>query len=140
MVAMKSSHRPWVALALLASLAAPAPLRARVLPRAGTTAAVSCGKDEETEKLLARARAACGIESFRAQAKGRELLLRGTSQRFGVAGDWSLRLAADGRFVREIAVELHERDGFDGREAWHVDQNGIPFVANLSHREHLALV
>src|SRR5262245_27031876 len=119
---MKSWKRPWIGLALLAAFAATAAAR-----------------DEEVAELLARARAACGIESFRAQAKGRELLLHGKSHRFGVAGDWTLRLAADGRYVRDVRGDLGERDGTDGRQLWHVDCNGIPFVERLALREHLAL-
>lgn len=139
---MSRSNGRWSGLALLVSLvslvslAALAPLRARVLPRAVPAARAG---DEEVGALLARARAACGIEGFRAQAKGRELLLHGKSQRFGVAGDWTMRLAADGRFLRDVEGELKERDGFDGSRWWHLDPNGVPFVASLSLREHLAL-
>lgn len=120
---MSRSKRPWFGLALLAALAAPA----------------AAAHDEEVGKLLARARAACGVESFRALAKGRELLLHGTSQRYGVAGDWTLRLAADGRYVRDVRGELSERDGCDGHQAWHVDTNGVPFVEGFALREHVSL-
>jgi aspartyl protease len=132
---MKRSSRSWIGLALLVSLAAPASLPARVAP----LAAAIGERDEEVAKLLARARAACGVESFRAQAKGRELLLQGTSKRYGVEGPWSLRLAADGRYLRLIGGDLHERDGFDGREAWRADSNGVAIVASLETRERLAL-
>ena len=133
---MKRSDCRWIGFALLVSLTAPAPLRARVVAPADATAVA---RDDEVAKLLARARAACGIESFRAQAKGRELLLQGTSKRYGVDGPWSLRLAADGRYLRLVGGDLHEREGFDGREAWREDSNGVPIVASLELREHLAL-
>ena len=120
---MSRSKRPWIGLALPAALAAPA----------------AAASDDEVGKLLARARAACGVESFRALAKGRELLLHGTSQRYGVAGDWTLRLAADGRYVRDVHGELSERDGCDGHQSWHVDSNGVPFVEEFALREHMTL-
>jgi hypothetical protein len=100
---------------------------------------VASARADELSDLLARARAASGIEAFRAQAGGRDLVLHGAAQRFGVAGEWTLRLASDGRFVRDVTGELPSREGCDGTTAWHVDATGMPVVAAFALREQLLL-
>src|SRR5262249_34892709 len=109
----------------------------RVLAGAALLAVASpaLAVDDEVElaELLPRARVATGVEAFR--KGGRDLLVEGTSQRFGVTGPWTARVSAEGRFVRLVGGDLAERDGFDGQETWHSDATGMAVGEALAQRE-----
>lgn len=108
-----------------------------LLPLLFSTGAAPSTETGDLADLLARARAANGIDAF--QKSGRDVVLLGTITRFQVPGAWTLHLASDGRFMRRVDGDLPTGDGFDGHEAWHVDPNGMPGVLALGMREHLLL-
>jgi hypothetical protein len=100
-------------------------------------AALALDEQADLADLLKRARAATGVDAFR--KGGRDLVVSGTQNQAGVAGTWTARIAADGRFVRAVEGELPERDGWDGAVTWHVDASGMAVSEALAVREHLLL-
>lgn len=74
------------------------------------------------------------------------LRLEGVSDQLGVAGDYSLIAAADGRFRTEIRSTVGNATMHDGTTTWHVDWTGIAgavvlhdaFVAALATDVHLS--
>lgn len=105
-----------------------------VAPAAAPQAAPA---QDELAALLSRARTASGVDAFR--KGGRDLVVHGTSTDSGVTGTWTARIAADGRFVRAVAGDLAESDGFDGTTTWHADSSGFAVNEALMVREHLLL-
>ena len=100
-------------------------------------ASLAQGEQAELADLLKRARAATGVDAFR--KSGRDLVVSGTQNQAGVAGTWTARIAADGKFVRAVEGELPERDGWDGAVTWHADASGMAVSEALAVREHLLL-
>ncbi len=69
-------------------------------------------------------------EAARTMTTG-DLLLTGTATQNGNSGAWSLRISADGRFVRTIDGPLGDANGFDGKGGWMVDQTGMPMQIEM---------
>jgi hypothetical protein len=93
--------------------------------------------DETLEAVLAKARAAAGIEEF---AKGgKDLVLEGEATVLRVPGRWSIRVAPDGRFASSIDARLSGGSGYDGATVWRVDPTGLASAQLFEQREKLLL-
>ena len=125
-------------LALLPLLLAAAPLPAAMArPWRQEPAAAVAAPADRVGTLLARARAAHGIAAF--AATGQELLLAGTLTLNGMAGRFTTRVAADGRFATEQVTAWTTRDGHDGARTWSVDGSGMPALHQFGSRESTLL-
>ena len=74
-------------------------------------------------EILANIRHAVGYEKLVCYEQG--ILMAGRGEQIGLAGDVSLRIAPDGRFLFTFKGRVDMRAAFDGQSGWIIDYRGL---------------
>jgi hypothetical protein len=87
---------------------------------------------EDVATVLARMREAAGSKALKAAG---DVLIRGKSNEFDSAGEYSLRFTAAGKFLHKVDGPLGETHGFNGTTCWMVDKCGVWRTVELFDRD-----
>lgn len=79
---------------------------------------------DTVDGLLDAVREATGHSALRAWGPG--VAVEGKGEAMGLKCTFDVQLLGDGRFRNEVASELGEIHGFDGKRGWSVDFSGMP--------------